>query len=112
MGCGALVLRKERKVPSLNIRVFVFEVVSSTSVRFPTSYVEESDLELLYLLPPKEAQACTNTHLCNADNQTQGLEHIRQAFSQLNCIPSLKSTFLKLHCVPESPERLVSTQAA
>lgn len=60
--------------------------------------MEADDLELRNLLPPRTAlQACKNTHLWGADNQTQGLGHARQGFSQSSCVPSLKSTVLSFH---------------
>lgn len=42
-------------------------------------------------------QACKNTLLWGADNQTQGLGHSRQGFSHPSCVPSLKSTVLNFH---------------
>lgn len=109
LSCAVPVLRKGReRIPSipystgfLFVCLFVFdcfEAVSSTSGWLPTSYVEVDDLELRNLLPPRTAlQACKNTHLWGADNQTQGLGHVRQGFSHPNYVPNLKSTVLNFH---------------
>lgn len=105
LSCAVPVLRKERKrILSIPYSTGVF-VCRLFLIVLRQSRAHQAGFQLPVwkrmtwnsLISYLPGQACKNTLLWGADNQTQGLGHSRQGFSHPSCVPSLKSTVLNFH---------------